>query len=213
MPDAPIAVLVAAAGRGDEDAWSELVGRYTPLVFSVIRAYRLNPADAADANQTVWLRLVEHLERIQEPQALPSWLATTARHECLRLLRTGRRTRPFDPLGADLDSAGALVAVTPVDDASIDERLLQAERHQVLRDAFGQLPPRCQHLLSMLVAEPPASYEEVSVRLGIPVGSIGPTRARCLDKLRTCSAVVAFREAVRAAERGGGERRDVAAVG
>jgi RNA polymerase sigma factor (sigma-70 family) len=218
MTDPPVDSLVAAAGRGDEKAWSQLVNRYTPLVFSVINSFRLNWSDAADANQTVWLRLVEQLNRIREPQALPLWLVTTTRNECLRLLRSGRRTHPVDPLDAALDTAleatGPIVSTMVTDlDSGVEDRLLEAERHQMLRDGLRQVPSRCQRLLAMLVAEPPLSYEEISARMGIPVGSIGPTRARCLDKLRTCPAVVAFRDAVRAAETPGDERRDVAAVG
>ncbi|MGC9665452.1 RNA polymerase sigma factor [Planosporangium sp. 12N6] len=215
MTETPVDALVSAAARGDEDAWSELVARYTPLVFSVIAGYRLGPADAADANQTVWLRLVEHLGDIHEPRTLPRWLVTTARHECLRLLRAGRRTQPFDPLATPVDGAGpaGVDGTAGVDDAGLDDHLLRVERQQVLRDAFGQLPARCRILLAMLVTDPPASYEEISERLDLPVGSIGPTRARCLEKLRTCSAVVAFRDALRAAETGGGERHDIAAVG
>lgn len=208
-------VLVAAAARGDESAWSELVRRYTPLVFSVINGYRLSRADAADANQTVWLRLVEQLDRIRDPRALPVWLATTARNECHRLLRIGRRTRPFDPQETTLDGA-RMVAFDPdagADQANVDQRLLRTERQQMLREGFAQLPARCRRLLGMLVTEPPPSYEELSQLLGVPIGSIGPTRSRCLHKLRTCPAVVAFREAERAAESDGGERHDVAAVG
>jgi RNA polymerase sigma factor (sigma-70 family) len=180
--------LVAAAVRGDESAWNELVERYVPLVMSVIRKHRLSEHDAADVNQTVWLRLVEHLHEIREPRALPVWVITTTRHECYRVLRSARHTRPFD----------ALTASAIADRASgtdIDEDLLRLERQQVLREAFAQLPARCQSLLSLLVADPPVPYAEISERLDIPVGGIGPTRARCLDKLRTAPALVAFLEA------------------
>jgi RNA polymerase sigma factor (sigma-70 family) len=203
--------LVAAAGRGDERAWSELVGRYTPLVYSVINGYRLSWSDAADANQTVWLRLVEQLSRIREPQALPLWLITTTRHECLRLLRDSRRTHSVDPLDTTLNGSAAEPAAGPDLDEDIDGRLLAAERQQVLRDGLRQLPSRCQQLLALMVAEPPVSYEDISARIGIPVGSIGPTRARCLAKLRTCPAVAAFRDSDAARPPGGGSR-DVAAV-
>ncbi len=208
--DVPVAALVAAAGRGDERAWSDLVVRYTPLVYSVINSFRLSWSDAADTNQTVWLRLVEQLGRIREPRALPLWLVTTTRNECLRVLRDVRRTRSVDPLDAELDNA-APEAVA--DSGEIEDRILTAERHQVLRDGLRQLPSRCQQLLTLLVAEPPMSYEDISAHTGIPVGSIGPTRARCLDKLRACPAVVAFRDTVGLVRQAGGDRRDVAAVG
>jgi RNA polymerase sigma factor (sigma-70 family) len=184
----PILVgLVSAAADGDELAWAELVRRYTPLVLSVIRAHRLNRTDAADVNQTVWLRLVEHLGRVREPAALASWLATTTRRECYRLLRLGRRTQPFDPYDDAVE--GSIGVFLLADATSPDENLLRAERQQALRDGFGQLPPRCRELLSLLVADPPTSYREIAERLGMPIGSIGPSQARCLRKLRNSPAL------------------------
>jgi RNA polymerase sigma factor (sigma-70 family) len=182
--------LVGAAARGDERAWGELVDRFAPLVHSVIRSYGLNRADAADVNQTVWLRLVEHLGRLRDPTALAGWLATTCRHECYRLLRLGRRTQPFDPY--DESTAGHAAAAQLVDPATPDERLLRAERRQALREGLAQLPSRCRDLLSLLAADPPASYREIGERLGMPIGSVGPTQARCLRKLRDCPALAAY---------------------
>lgn len=186
----PVEELVAAAGRGDEQAWSVLVARYTPLVWAVVNRFRLDRADAADVNQTVWLRLVEHLHRLREPAALPMWIAKTARHECVRVLRTSSRTRSFDPL--DGAGEGWWAAAALVEDAAVDDELLRAERQQALRDGFAQLPPRCRELLALLLREPPISYEQVGTQLGIPVGSVGPTRGRCLHKLRSCPALAAF---------------------
>ncbi|MFB6397024.1 RNA polymerase sigma factor [Polymorphospora lycopeni] len=202
--DAPAgpAGLIAAASTGDELAWAELVRRYTPLVLSVIRSYGLNRTDAADVNQTVWLRLVEQLDRLREPRALAAWLATTCRRECYRLVRIGRRTQPFDPY----DDAGHAPGSLLVDVASPDEDLLRAERHQALREAFAQLPPRCQKLLSLLAADPPASYRQVGERLGMPIGSVGPTQGRCLRKLRSCPALVSFLATGPDTEPTGGER-------
>jgi RNA polymerase sigma factor (sigma-70 family) len=182
--------LVTAAGTGDEQAWGELVDRFAPLVHSVIRSYGLNRADAADVNQTVWLRLVEHLSRLREPTALAGWLATTTRHECYRLLRLGRRTQPFDPHDESVDAHVA--ASLLVDPATPDERLLRAERRQVLREGLAQLPSRCRDLLSLLAADPPVSYREIGERLGMPIGSVGPTQARCLRKLRDCPALAGY---------------------
>jgi RNA polymerase sigma factor (sigma-70 family) len=195
--------LVAAAARGDEAAWAEIVTRYTPLVLSVIAPFRLGRADAADVNQTVWLRLVENLGRLREPAALAGWIATATRREALRVLRAGLRTRPYDPLDPTPTEA------PPSQEPAPDDSLLRAERRQALRDGFAQLPPRCQHLLAMLVSDPPLTYQEISVKMGVPPGSIGPTRVRCLHKLRTCPALVTFF----GTDDERGDRRDVASVG
>lgn len=204
MTDQATADLVAAAAAGDELAWEQLVRRYTPLVFSVIRSYDLSGADAADVNQTVWLRLVESLPRLRDPSALAGWLSTTARRECFRALRAGRRTQPFDPYD---DSVGSQVdASLLMDTATPDENLLRAERYQALREGFAQLSPRCQQLLSMLVGDPPASYRQIGERMGMPIGSIGPTQARCLQKLRNCPALARY--AGRPEMEGGGGNRD-----
>ncbi|MFG1777833.1 RNA polymerase sigma factor [Micromonospora sp. NPDC049051] len=196
--------LVAAASGGDEPAWGELVRRYTPLVLSVIRSHGLDQVDAADVNQTVWLRAVEHLGRLREPNALPAWLVSTTRRECYRLLRLGRRIQPFDPYDDSVDGhVGARLLVDPV---TPDEGLLRAERQQALREAFAQLPPRCRELLALLMADPPVSYRDIGARLGMPVGSVGPTQARCLQKLRNCPALAALLRARPAGEGSGGDR-------
>ncbi|MDG4819308.1 MULTISPECIES: sigma-70 family RNA polymerase sigma factor [unclassified Micromonospora] len=209
MTDTTATRLVAAASDGDEAAWAELVRRYTPLVVAVIRAHGMSRADAADVNQTVWLRLVERLGQLRDPEALAAWLATTTRRECYRLSRLDRRMRPVDPYDDTLDARhGSLVdAVTP------DEELLRAERRQALREGFAQLPPRCQDLLALLTADPPASYREIGERLGMPVGSIGPTQARCLRKLRACPALAPFLGVRRGLDTSGGERDGAVAAG
>ncbi|MEU4570280.1 sigma-70 family RNA polymerase sigma factor [Micromonospora sp. NPDC023956] len=197
--------LVSAAGAGDESAWAELVHRYTPLVATVIRSHGLDRTDSADVNQTVWLRLVEQLGRLRDSHALPAWLVTTTRRECHRLLRLGRRTQPFDPYDDSIDGhVGVFLLVDPV---TPDEDLLRAERRQALRDAFAQLPSRCRELLALLAGDPPASYREVGERLGMPVGSVGPTQARCLARLRDCPALAPYvRLSPGGAEGTGGER-------
>ena len=176
--------LVTRARNGDRQAWDELADRYAPLVWSICRRYRLEAADAQDAAQTVWLQLVDHLDSLRDPAALPGWLATTTQHECGRILRTVRRP----------GHAGHALAETIADDhaQTAEQDLLAAERHAALRGAVGQLPPGCQQLLALLTADPPVSYAEISARLGIPVGSIGPTRRRCLDKLRRHPAITAL---------------------
>lgn len=210
-PGEPVADLVSAAAAGDETAWAGLVRRYAPLVATVIRRHGLDPADAADVNQTVWLRLVENLGRLRESYALPAWLVTTTRRECLRMLRLGRRTQPFDPYDESVDAhVGVLLLVDP---ATPDEDLLRAERRQALRDAFAELPARCRELLALLVADPPASYREIGERLGMPTGSVGPTQARCLAKLRNCAALAAYiGPAPSGAAPGNGGERDAAVV-
>lgn len=173
----PVASLVVAARSGDARAWDAIVDRYLPLVSSLIARHRLVGADADDVNQTVWLRLVEHLGDLREPEALPGWIATTTRNECLRALRAGSRTLSVDPQGpSPLDRA--------VEEIDLEDELVRAQRHQALREALARLPAPRRDLLVLLLKDPPVPYGEISRRLGIPVGSIGPTRARALAQLR-----------------------------
>jgi len=177
----PLATLVPAAREGDQHAWNAIVDRFLPLVGAIIRRHRLSEADGDDVSQTVWLRLVEHLDALREPDALPGWIRTTTRNECLRLLAIRGRVRPVDPQdNGGLDAVAADVA---------DEDLLAAERRQALREALAELPAGRRDLLLLLLTDPPLAYEEISGRLGIPIGSIGPTRARALEQLRRTRAV------------------------
>jgi RNA polymerase sigma factor (sigma-70 family) len=169
---AEVAELVRAAADGDRAAWNKLVDRYNGLVWSVARSHRLSQVDASDVVQTTWLRLIEHLDRLQDPERVGAWLATTARRESLRTLRQSARQVPTE----ELPDAGT--------DAQLDAALLTAERDRALWQAFGGLSERCQALLRVLVADPPPSYEAVSAALDMPIGSIGPTRQRCLERLR-----------------------------
>jgi RNA polymerase sigma factor (sigma-70 family) len=177
--------LVARAGKGDELAWDALVERYAPLIWSICRRYRLTRTDAEDVAQVVWLYLVDQLGRIREPQALPAWLVTTTRRECFRVQRAALRSCPA---GFMLDAEDTL------DDKGMttEQELLVAERQAALREALTRLPSVCQQLLTLLIADPPAPYAEISARLAIPVGSIGPSRARCLEKLRRDSVIAAL---------------------
>jgi RNA polymerase sigma factor (sigma-70 family) len=176
MAEPDNAALLAAAGAGDQRSWEAIVQRYAGLVWSVARSYRLGTADAADVCQATWLRLVEHLHDIRDSGRLGAWLATTARREALGLLRRAGRDAPAtDPIEMDWPDAG---------DAPVDHDVLREERDVELWQAFGMLPHSCQQLLRVLLAEPSPSYAEASAALGMPVGSIGPTRARCLDTLR-----------------------------
>lgn len=178
--------LVQTAADGDEGAWCQLVERYLPLVRSVIRWHGLYGQDAEDVAQILWLRLVEHLKDIREPRALPGWIKTTTRNECMQLLKSSRRMVPV----------GASVEPQPVTPAAgeLDEELLRAERHQALLAALAELPEHQRNLLVLLAADPPLSYAEIGRRLGIAVGSIGPTRARALSRLRESDAVAALIE-------------------
>jgi RNA polymerase sigma factor (sigma-70 family) len=184
--DPSVVALVTRAAGGDQGAWDELVERYAPLVWTICARYRLSQHDIEDVGQTVWLLLVEQLDRLREPAALPGWLATTTSRECLRVVTAARKTQR---VRSGLDDA-----VQFVDDKVIDEEILLAERNAGLRAAFAELPPQCQRLLSMLMNDPPVPYAEIHASLGIPVGSIGPQRARCLERMRRSSALLALGE-------------------
>ena len=177
--------LVIGARKGDQQAWNAIVERYSPLVWSICRRYRLNQADAEDVFQTAWMRLVDHLDSLCEPAALGGWLSTTTRRECFRVQRANCRHSAAEQVH-DLESIPDRLTETA------DHELLAAERNATLREAFTRLPPGCQRLLALLIADPPVPYAEISTRLGMSVGSIGPTRRRCLDRLRRDPAIAAL---------------------
>jgi RNA polymerase sigma factor (sigma-70 family) len=175
-----VAALVRAATAGDERAWSALVDRFSKLVWAIARNHRLGADDAAEVSQTTWLRLAEHIDRLQDPAKVGGWLATTARHESLRLLRgAGRQI----PMGDDVPEPDRPAP-------AIDEELLRNERDRMLWLAFSRLPARDQALLRLLISDPMPSYEEIGAAMGMPIGSVGPTRARCLERLRREAEVV-----------------------
>jgi RNA polymerase sigma factor (sigma-70 family) len=176
LPESDISLLVKGAASGDQAAWDALVARYTNLLWSIARGYRLERTDAADVVQVAWLRLVEHLPRLRDPERVGAWLATTVRRECLQVV--SRRKRDLPVVDDVFD------AVPDTSAAPVDARLLADEQAATLWSAFEQISGRCQHLLRVLMADPPPSYVEVSEVMEMPVGSIGPTRARCLDRLR-----------------------------
>src|SRR4051812_33167999 len=150
-----VTALVERARAGDDQAWSELVERYAGLVWSIASAHRLSRADAADVNQVTWLRLVEHLDRLKEPEAVAGWLATTARNECLAVIRRAGRQVPVEPdrvIESDTIDVRA---------SAVDEGLLDSEASAAVRVALRTLPEHCQVLLRLLVAEPPLSYDEI----------------------------------------------------
>jgi RNA polymerase sigma factor (sigma-70 family) len=183
--EAPVADLVMRARNGDQRAWDAIVERYASLVWSICRRYRLSGADTDDAGQAVWLQLVDQIDRIRDPAALPGWLATTTRRECGRAVRAARGLLAA---GSGLDAE----SLPDEQAATAEQEPLAGERHAALREAFGDLPAGWQRLIALLAADPPLPYAEISARLGIPVGSIGPTRRRCLDKLRRHPAIAAL---------------------
>lgn len=174
MDNYTLTELVARANRGDQQAWRELVDRFSRLVWSVARSHRLDHADAADVCQTTWLRLAEHLHTLRDPARLPGWLATTARRESLRVI-AGRRRETPDPLPGEPD---------PDPSYGPEVLVLIEDRDTRLWQAFDTLSDRCQQLLKILSSTPELSYQEVSEVLQWPIGSIGPTRGRCLEILR-----------------------------
>lgn len=174
--------LVSVAASGDARAWNALVDRFAGLVWSIARAHHLGQADAADVSQVVWLRLVENLGRIREPGSVGAWIASVARHECLRVIRKAGREVPV---------VSDIFEVPGTDD--VDVALLIGEHGAALSRALDRLPSRCRTLMRVLMADPRPSYEEIAAALDIPIGSIGPTRQRCLDRLRACPELAAMR--------------------
>ena len=172
-----LATLLRAASEGDQEAWNAITDRFTSLLWSVARSYRLGSDDAEDVVQNTWLRLLENLTRIDNPEALPGWLATTARREALGILRRRGRTvlTRDEDLGVDLADPAS---------TELDSALLEDERDVELWASFAKLPERCQQLLRVLMACDRPVYAEVSTAFDMPIGSIGPTRMRCLERLR-----------------------------
>ena len=174
--------MISAANRGDEAAWAAIVDRFAGLVWATARSYRLAPPEAADVAQTTWLRLVENLDRIKDPERLGAWLATTARRECLRHIRLKSR---------EVATGEDSLFEEPSDDRA-EQRLITRERNAAVRRAFARISERCQGLLRMLAAPEPFTYEEIAAATGMAIGAIGPTRARCLDQLRHTPELAAF---------------------
>ena len=164
--------LVSAARSGDERAWEALVARFTPTIRAVARSYRLNTADVEDIVQTTWAKAFAHLNRIRQPEALGGWLRVTAGREALHTAQHRQREIVDDePDQADL-----------TDNTTPEEALLAAEQHEFVHAAIEQLPDRQRTLLTAL--DGACSYADVARKLDIPVGAIGPTRARALARLR-----------------------------
>ena len=174
--DGGVAALVEGAARSEADAWEALVRRLGKMVAAIARSHGLNEADVADIAQTVWLRLLEHIDSIRNPERVAGWLATTTRNECMRVWRQRNKvTLLADPNLLDL------LADESEPEAKIDTH----DRDVQLRAAVATLPTQHQAILGMLMADPAPSYLQVAGELNIPVGSIGPNRQRCLRNLHT----------------------------
>ena len=185
LPLPELTVLVQAGAAGEPDALERLVVRFDGMLRAVTRSYRLSPWDADDVIQSTWLQFMQHGRGLREPAAVSGWLVTTARRLSLRLLqRHVREQLTDDPC---CGTAG--------DHAEPERELLAAERRDAVHDALAELPERHRSLMSMLVESPELSYEEVGRRLAMPVGSIGPTRARSLDRLRCSGRLQALQAA------------------
>ncbi|MEO7980855.1 MAG: sigma-70 family RNA polymerase sigma factor [Sporichthyaceae bacterium] len=175
MDDLDLRWCLDRSAAGDSAAWQLIATRFTPLLWAVARSHRLGQSDAADAVQSTWLRLVENLGRIRDPDRLGAWLATTCRRECLAVIRRAARERPVDQQ--------QVIDLTDSSAPAVDATLLLRQRDATLWSVFESLNEPCRRLLRVLMADPPPSYEEVGAALAMPVGSIGPTRGRCLRRL------------------------------
>lgn len=170
-----LAGLVAGAAAGDSEAWTVLTQRFGTMVMAIARSYRLGEADVNEVHQVTWMRLVENIGRIEQPERVGGWLATTARRESLRVVRAKSR------VSLDHDT---LVQLPDTECKPLDAGLLADEDADLVRRAFARLPAHCQRLLAIMASDNPPSYKEISKMLGMPIGSIGPTRGRCLEHLR-----------------------------
>jgi RNA polymerase sigma factor (sigma-70 family) len=168
--------LVRSAAAGDSDAWNTLISRYVALLWSIAFRHGLNENDAADVVQNTWLRLFEHIDDLREPARVGSWLATTAQREALRIVAQHQRTVPSD----DATTFDVPDRLQP----PVDEQLLSRELAAEAVAALDELPPTWRALVVALTQDPPLSYEEIVADLGVPIGSIGPTRGRSVRRLR-----------------------------
>jgi len=168
--------LVTLCLRGDTQAWESLIVRYKRLIYSIAVKFRFSPADCADVFQAVCLKLIEHLQDLKDESKVSAWLITTTTRQCLHVRSHRIRESVTDEEFAEPAAPGV----------NVEDIQVVAQARQNLRDAVDMLPERCRQLVRLLYFEPNTpTYEKVSKTLSIPVPSIGPTRARCLEKLRT----------------------------
>lgn len=174
-PDSPdeLADLLNRAAAGEREAWNALVTRFDGMIWGIVRGYRLSPPDCQDVTQVVWLRLLENLGSLRDPGSVGGWLATTARRECLRLIRIGIRTVPA--------TDDVLEAESPAN-PSPEEIVAESDHWRAVSEVVSSLDARCRQLLELTAHQLP--YQVISELMGMRVGSIGPTRARCLEQLR-----------------------------
>ncbi|MGI9609374.1 MAG: RNA polymerase sigma factor [Acidimicrobiia bacterium] len=165
--------LLTRAASGDQEAWNQLVDRFGQMVWSIARSFRLDDASAKDVAQTVWLKLVENCDRISEPEKLPGWLSTTCRREALRVLKLRERSVPSE-FEYDVEDQSP----------SLEALMVEDEEVRDVVQSFHGLSEECQQLLRLLTVEPALSYEEISGLTGRPIGSLGPTRSRCIGRLK-----------------------------
>lgn len=192
MEPTDVTALVRRAAEGDAAAWEALVAEYGGMVEAVARGFRLSEAQVADATQTTWLRLVEHLAEIREPACLAGWLRTTVRRVCLATVRDARREALAAPTAGDVREVGD--RADDGDEAGPEASVLRRDQQLLLRRAVAVLPHRDRRLMVLLAASPPLSYKEISAGLGMPVGSIGPRRARVFSRLRAELATVGLHD-------------------
>ena len=180
--DHDLGPLVRAAAGGDPIAVERLVARFDRMLRGVTRSFRLSAWDADDVIQNTWLQFMQHGRALRQPEALSGWLATTARRQSLLMLQRHVREQLMDDPSYEV----------PGDHAEPDRELLAAELHDAVHEALAELPDRQRELMRLLVERPDLSYEEVSRQLAMPVGSIGPTRARSLERLRRAGRLQAL---------------------
>jgi RNA polymerase sigma factor (sigma-70 family) len=176
---ARMAGLLSAAAGGSEEALGQIVTELTPLLWQVARAAGLSSGDAEDVLQTVWLRLLSHLDGIRSPASLTAWLVITTKREAWRVRAAGRRQLPVDQ---------DRFAVLPDQEPGLEEQAIVDDQRRALWAAIGQLDQRCQELLRIIAFVPRPDYAAVAAKLGMRPGSVGPTRGRCLAKLRAVLA-------------------------
>ena len=170
--------LLTRAAQGDQEAWNALVETFGQMVWSIARSFRLDDATAKDVTQTVWLKLVENLDRITDPERLPGWLATTCRREAIRVSKLRQRTIPTE-FEYDIEDSAP----------SLESMLIEDEDARAVMAALSTLSEGCQQLLRLLASDPPLGYDEISELTGRPIGSLGPTRARCIERLKVAMGI------------------------
>lgn len=187
LASADLVPIASSRGCDADRAWRLLVERHARLVWKVVRCVGLPDEAAWEAYQSTWLRAVERLDSLRDPACFPGWLGTIAKREAVAVSRARTKLVPSD----HLDDR------TPADEPAVGERMQRDEACRAVREGFASLPKGCQDLLRLLTAEPPVAYQEIERLLDMAHGSIGPTRRRCLDKLRSTAAMVAYFEGER----------------